>query len=184
MPKKIVFNAPIVIMFVFISCIVYIVNTLTIGYANREFFSVYMTSYSDPMLYIRLIGHVLGHSDWAHYTRNMVLILLVGPLLEEKYGSKKMMFIIFITAIVTGLVFINTSSNALLGASGVCYAFVMLSSITSARGKSIPLTMILISIIFLSNEFISGSIVKSNISNLTHLVGAVVGIVLGFIYKK
>lgn len=184
MTKKIIFNAPVVIMFVFISCIVYIANMMTGGFVNKNLCSVYMSSYSDPFLYIRLFTHVLGHTDWSHYTGNMLLFLLIGPLLEEKYGSKKLLTIILVTAFVTGMIFINTSSGALLGASGVCYAFILLSSITSANGRGIPFTMILISVIYLSNELVSGVLVKDNISNLSHIVGAFVGAAFGFIYKR
>lgn len=49
-----------------------------------------------------------------------MLILVVGPLLEEKYGSANILFVILATALVTGIVnFIFFPYTQLLGASGV-----------------------------------------------------------------
>lgn len=42
-----------------------------------------------PLFYVRLFGHVLGHASWDHFTGNILLILVIGPMIEEKYGSKK-----------------------------------------------------------------------------------------------
>ena len=47
-------------------------------------FSVYRSSFLNPFTYFRLIGHVFGHADWEHFLGNITLILVVGPLLEEK----------------------------------------------------------------------------------------------------
>ena len=50
--------------------------------------------------------------------RNITLILVVGPMLEEKYGSKDIIFVIIATALVTGLVhFMFFPRVQLLGAS-------------------------------------------------------------------
>ena len=90
------------------------------GWTTKHLFCVYRGSLKDPLFYIRLFGHVLGHSGYSHYMNNMLLLLLVGPGLEEKYGSRNLLMTILATALVTGLVqFIFFPGTALLGASGV-----------------------------------------------------------------
>ena len=65
----------------------------------------------------RLFTHVLGHAGYSHYMGNMLLLLLVGPPLEEKYGSRTLLLTIAVTALVTGLAqFIFFPQTALLGA--------------------------------------------------------------------
>ena len=56
------------------------------------------------------------------------MILIIGPLLEEKYGSKKMFSVILVTAVITGIVnYVFFPNIRLLGASGVAFALILLS---------------------------------------------------------
>ena len=72
---------------------------------------------------------VFGHADFAHFIGNASYILLLGPLLEEKYSSKVLISVIAVTAVITGLVNNICFPNvALCGASGVVFAFILLSS--------------------------------------------------------
>jgi GlpG protein len=110
-----------------------------------------------------------------------MLILVVGPLLEEKYGSTNIAVVIFSTALITGLVnFIFFPNVQLLGASGVVFALILLSSITSIRDGEIPLTFILVAVIYLGEQVYEGIFVQDNVSNLTHIIGGLVGAGLGF----
>lgn len=162
-----------------------LLDFLTKGWANKTLFSVYRSSFLNPFTYFRLIGHVFGHADWEHFLGNITLILVVGPLLEEKYGSWNIGVIMFSTALVTGLVHILLFPNTmLLGASGIVFAFILLSSITSIKDGSIPMTFILVAVIYIGEQIFQGLFVKSNISNLTHIVGGVLGASFGYIMNK
>ena len=122
--KKIVilFNAPVILTFALLSLLALLLGNWTDGAATYQYFSVYRSSLSDPLTYVRFFGHVLGHADYEHYMGNMLLMLLVGPGLEEKYGSGTMVWTIAVTALVTGLVhFVFFPGSVLLGASGVVH---------------------------------------------------------------
>jgi GlpG protein len=69
---------------------------------------------------------------------------------------------------------------ALCGASGVCFAFILLSSITSLREGEIPLTFILVAVLFLGGQVLDGLFARDNISQFGHIVGGIVGAGLGF----
>lgn len=183
--KKIKFNSPVILSFAFISLLVLILNFLTQGISNQLFFSVYPSRLSNPLTYIRFLGHVLGHANWQHYINNMLLLLIVGPLLEEKYGSRSILIIIFITAVISGLVNVILFPNtALLGASGVVFAFILLSSITSYEDGSIPLTFVLVALIYIGGQIIDGLTVKDHISNTTHIIGGMIGSVFGYYMNR
>ena len=142
--KKIVirFNAPVILTFALLSLLALLLGNWTGGTATTQFFSVYRSSLADPLTYVRFFGHVLGHTGYEHYMGNMLLLLLVGPGLEEKYGSGTMVWMIALTALVTGLVhFIFFPHSALLGASGVVFMMIVLSSFTAARRGEIPVTL-------------------------------------------
>jgi len=182
--KKIKFNSPVILGFTILSAGALLLNYLTGGKTNLMFFSIYRTSFANPLLYLRLFTHVLGHTDLSHFSSNMLLFLLVGPLLEEKYGSEKILMIILVTAFVTGVVHIIMPGNtALLGASGIVFAFILLASITG-KGRGIPLTMVIVAVIYLSQQLYQGIFVRDNISQLTHIIGGCTGAVFGLSMKQ
>ena len=185
--KKIVirFNAPVILTFALLSLLALLLGNWTNGAATHQYFSVYRSSLSDPLTYVRFIGHVLGHADYEHYMGNMLLLLLVGPGLEEKYGSGTMVWLILVTALVTGLVhFVFFPDSALLGASGVVFMMIVLSSFTAMRRGEIPVTLILVVIFYLGGEIMDGLFKKDNISQITHIVGGLCGLIFGFTVRR
>ena len=181
--KKLVirFNSPVILTFAMLSLLALLLDGVTGGYTTSKFFCVYRSSLSDLFTYIRFFGHVLGHADYSHYMGNMLLLLLVGPALEEKYGSKTMAWLIALTALVTGLVnFIFFPTVALLGASGVVFMMIVLSSFTEMKKGGIPVTLILVVIFYLGGEIMDGLRGGDSVSQLTHIVGGVCGIFFGF----
>ncbi len=175
------FNAPVVLIFAMLSLLVLILDGISNGATTMNYFCIYHASLSDPLTYVRLFGHVLGHSDYSHYMGNMLLLLLVGPGLEEKYGSKTLLFTIAITALVTGLVqFIVFPGTALLGASGIVFMMIVLSSFTEMKKGGIPITLILVVVFYLGGEVVDGLFTADSISQLTHIIGGVCGLIFGF----
>lgn len=180
---KIKYNSPVVLTFAIISFFALVLNYLTGGMSNNLLFVTYSSSLLNPLTYVRLFTHVLGHANWSHFFGNMLLFLLVGPMLEEKYGSKKILFVILITAFVTAVIngiFFNTG---LLGASGIVFAFIMMSSMTAVKEKEIPLTFIIVLIMYVGKEVINIFTVD-NVSQFAHLVGGACGSIFGFINIK
>lgn len=173
---KIKFNSPVVLTFVVVCFVALLLSYLTNGYTNVLLFSVYRSSPTNPLFYVRLIGHIFGHANWSHFFNNMLYILILGPMLEEKYGARNMIIMIALTGIVTGLVsLLFFSSQMLLGASGVVFAFIILSSITSVKDGEIPVTFLLVAVIYIGGQIVDGLTIRDNVSNLTHIVGGMVG---------
>ena len=182
---RIQYNSPVVLSFALLSLLALILGHLTGGWTTRTLFCVYRAPLTDPLTYVRMVGHVLGHSGYAHYMGNMTLLLVVGPPLEEKYGSGRLLGCILFTALVSGLVqFIFFPGTALLGASGIVFMMIVLSSLAGMREGSIPLTLILVVLIYLGGEIVDAVTVRDNVSQLTHIVGGLCGAGLGFAMKK
>lgn len=182
---KISFNSPAILGFTIICFVALILGYITRDASTNAIFSVYRSSLLNPLTYVRLVGHVFGHAGWDHFIGNIMLILIVGPLLEEKYGTSNIIFVILTTAVVTGIVnCILFPHTRLLGASGVVFAFVLLSSFTSIKEGTIPLTFILVAVIYLGQQVYDGIFIKDNVSNLTHIIGGIIGASLGYIMNK
>ena len=97
------YNSPVILTFFLLSLLVLFLDQWTDGWTTMHLFCVYRSSLKDPLFYIRLFGHVLGHASWDHFLNNMLLLLVVGPPMEEKYGSKPLLCGMVFTALVTGV---------------------------------------------------------------------------------
>ncbi|MDY3906565.1 MAG: rhomboid family intramembrane serine protease [Lawsonibacter sp.] len=182
---RVQYNAPVVLTFALLSLAALVLGMLTGGWTTSLLFCVYRAPLSDPLTYVRMVGHVLGHSGYAHYMGNMMLLLVVGPPLEEKYGSRKLLFCILVTALVSGLVqFLLFPGTALLGASGIVFMMIVLSSLAGMKEGTIPLTLILVVILYLGGEVADAFTAQDNVSQLTHIIGGVCGAALGFGMSK
>lgn len=175
------FNAPAVLGFTAVCVIAQVLNIVTAGGSNTAVFSVWRSSLLDPLTYVRCFCHVFGHSGWDHLLNNIMFILILGPMLEEKYGSANIIKVMAVTALVTGIINPILFPNVrLLGASGIVFAFILLSSITATEDGGIPVTFILVAAVYLGMQIYQGLFTKDNVSQLTHIVGGIVGSVLGF----
>jgi rhomboid protease GluP len=182
--KKIQYNAPVTLTFTLAALVVLLLGTFTNSYTTKYFFMNYRTSFTDPMQYVRLFTYILGHANWEHFSSNFLIILLLGPILEEKYGSLKLLNMILFTAFITGLINTLFFSTGLLGASGIVFMIILLSSYVNVQAGRIPLTLLIVVVIFIGKEVINGLTVNDNISQLTHIFGGLCGGIFGFMITK
>ena len=182
---KIVINAPVVIAFTALMFAAPLSGFLSGGQSTRMLFSTYRSSLVSPFTYLRLFTHVLGHGGWTHFLGNASYILLLGPMLEEKYGSAALIKVILITAFATGLIsFILFPGVAICGASGVVFAMILLTSFTGFGAGEIPLTFLLIAVIYIGQQVFEGVFVRDNVSQLSHIVCGVVGSLIGYAWNR
>ena len=111
----------------------------------------------------------------------MSYILLLGPLLEEKYGSLRLMGIMLASALAGSIANLVLLHTGVVGASGVVFTFILLSSITGLRDGEVPLTFILVAVLYLGQQLYGAFFVRENISYLGHIAGGVVGTIVGFL---
>lgn len=183
------YNAPVSLTFSFVAFLALILNFVTGGLSNNALFSVHASpEFGDPLFYLRLFTHVLGHKDWSHLLGNLAFILLLGPILEEKHGSLNVLAMVALTALCTGALHViltglgvnGAGHPSLLGASGVVFMFILLASFTNFQGGEIPLSFLLIVAIYLTQEIFS-AFQPDNISHFAHLIGGGCGAVFGFL---
>ncbi|MDR1643814.1 MAG: rhomboid family intramembrane serine protease [Clostridiales bacterium] len=184
--KRFQLNSPVILTYALVSLVVLGLNMVFGQKLNLLLFSVSRTAPTDLLLYPRLILHAVGHASFSHYIGNFLVILLVGPMLEEKYGSLNLLIMMLITSVVTGLSFILLSRYGnLLGASGVAFMMILLSSFVNIQKGRIPITVVLVIILFIGQEAVAGLTSTDNISQLTHVIGGICGAVLGtYINRK
>ncbi|HUX21518.1 MAG TPA: rhomboid family intramembrane serine protease [Spirochaetia bacterium] len=180
---RIRYNAPVTLTIALAASAVLGIDQLFGAHLISHYFTVPPRSqfnFSSPAEYLLLFSFVLGHAGWAHLIGNFSFILLLGPILEEKYGSLSLLFMILVTAFVTGLINVLFLNTGLLGASGIAFMMILLISFTNIRSGEIPITFILIILIYVVQQVIA-AFKPDNISEMAHLIGGVFGSLFGFV---
>ncbi|MDE6736993.1 MAG: rhomboid family intramembrane serine protease, partial [Treponemataceae bacterium] len=84
----ITYNAPVTLTFALFCALVLLTDSLL----QHQLIPALFTApgapfdYHNPLNFLRLLTHVFGHADWNHLLGNLAFILLLGPLMEERYG--------------------------------------------------------------------------------------------------
>lgn len=181
---RISYNAPVTLTFALVATLVLLVDGITGAGITAAFFAVGGTmDFADPVDYITLLTHVIGHANWTHLVSNFAFILLLGPILEEKYGSTGLLFMMAVTALVTGVLNIVFFSTGLLGASGVVFMMILLVSFTNFRKGEIPLTFILVVVLYLAREVVT-AFQDDTVSQFAHIAGGFCGSLFGFLRPR
>ena len=183
----VVYNAPVTLTFSLL-CIAVILlkqklqNLPVIFSAPGCQASDFAFNWKDPIHYLRLVLHVFGHTDWNQLTGNLAFILLLGPALEDKFGSGLLALMMMITAFISGVINACFIPSVLMGASGLVFMMILLSSVTAADKTKIPLTFILICLIYVGKEFlIHEEAGTAAVMTVAHIAGGICGSILGFL---
>ena len=110
------------------------------------------------------------------------LLLVIGPPMEEKYGSGPLLKGILLTALISGILqCVLFPHTALLGASGIVFMLIMLASLSGFSG-GIPVTMLLVAALYLGQQVYDIIFAHDNVANFMHIVGGVCGTAFGYVY--
>lgn len=178
------YNAPVTLTFIFICGAELVANRISGDILTLNLFSCFRTSLLDPLQYLRLFTHVFGHTGIDHFLGNALILLITAPMIEEKYGSRDVFYMILITTLITGLShIIFFGDTLLLGASGICFMFILLSSFANLGRHRIPMTFIFVLVLYLGREIVSMVTIDDNVSRITHILGGICGALFGFFVK-
>ncbi len=196
---KFTYNAPVILTYTLICVVITALDTTlfmgtssngaaAVGGVSSYLFMVYpfgspYMHLDNPLAYFRLFSHAMGHAGWMHMISNFSFILLIGPILEEKYGSKMLLSLIFFTALTTGILNAIFFNNALLGASGIVFMMILLVSFANVQKGHIPITFILVAFLYLGQEIYQALSSSDQISQFAHIIGGVCGGVFGYLIQ-
>lgn len=182
---KLSYNSPVILTFSAICLISLILGWITDFNTTRTFFICYgHGSLLNPLTYLRAFTYVFGHADFSHFAGNISMMLLIGPAVEERYGSWNLAIMMIVTALAGGVLNTAFFSTGILGASGIVFMLIILSAFGNMKKGEIPLTLILVAAIYLGKEIYTGIAVTDNISHFGHICGGVSGLGFGIWYHK
>jgi membrane associated rhomboid family serine protease len=177
------YNAPVTFSFALLCTLALLIDQ----YVAPGFVANYLTAPgahfnpAQPTQWFALLLYVFGHENWTHLWNNLLFLLLLGPILEEKYAPKPMLFMMLSTTLVTGIFNILMRQPPLVGSSALVFMMIMLVSFARTKQGDIPVSFLLIFILFLLAELTRGNGGKDDVSSVAHVVGGVCGTVFGFL---
>lgn len=185
MKLRIRYNAPVTLNFSFF-CVILMLSD---EYLNTKWIPGYFSapsrndfSFGEYSQYYQLFIHVFGHKTWQHMASNLTYILLLGPILEERFGSFRFGLMIFFSALINGLINATFSNSQVMGASGIVFMMITAISIVNIKRHQIPLTLILMFLLFLAQELLN-LFSQDGISQISHISGGITGIFFGFLFS-
>ena len=138
----------------------------------------------------RFVTAIFLHGGFLHLLYNLFALALFGSILEKYIGSKKFLFVFFVTGIFANLISINYY-DASLGASGAIFGllagFALLFPNTELMLLFPPIP---IKAKYLIGGYLAFEIYSSiyragdQIAHLAHVGGAIVGIIIVLIWRK
>ena len=123
------YNAPVTLTFALLSLLALALNELTDGWTTQNLFCFYKSALTDYLTYPRAVLHVLGNTSLTTCTGNIIVMLVVGPAAEERFGSAKVFVAVLLTAIAGALImWFLFPQSTIMGASGVLFCMMLLAS--------------------------------------------------------
>lgn len=181
---KITYDTPVVITFATLSLAVLVVDTMTNFWLSRNL--LLSPGTFEPLrvgFWTGLVGHIFGHGGIGHYVGNFSLILILGPILERRYGSLLLALMMFFTALATGVLNLVFFDNAILGASGIAFMMVGLTPMVAGRGGSIPVTAIIVPVLWIGGEIVA-ALIPDEVSRFAHILGGIIGGGFGYLLRE
>lgn len=178
---KIRYNAPVTLTFCLVCLIMQLIAEL-VGQQFAVFFSSPGIFDVNPVHYIGFVTHSFAHSGFPHLIGNLSFILLLGPILEERYGVVQVAVFMGITTVSTGLLNALFFDVNIYGASGLVFLFIILSSFVNVKKGEIPLTFVFVALLFIGKEIYDG-LKEDQISQSSHIIGGIIGGIIGFFWS-
>ena len=184
---RVTYNAPVTLSFAIICTLILLLDQLVLN--SKLIPALFIVpgnakaavsfNWAVPLDYIRLFTHVFGHDGWIHLLNNLAFILLLGPLMEERYGSPMVCLMMAVTAFVTGVINVCFIPSSLMGASGIAFMLILLAAVSTLNKNQIPLSFVFVISVYVAKEILSPSL--SNISTIAHIAGGLCGSLFGFL---
>lgn len=132
-----------------------------------------------------LITAIFLHGSITHLLYNIFALALFGTILEHNIGTRKFLWLFLSAGLFASLASIPFY-NAVLGASGAIFGII--GALAFLKPKMVvwvygmPMPMALAALIWAAIDVL-GIFFPSNVANISHLSGAVVGIVFASFIK-
>ncbi len=189
MAKKLqlVFNSPVIVISALLSIVVLILHNSVVPNlieiacsSNTAPLTEHAFNPINPLHYIRLFTLIFGHYTMQSLCLNLVIILLLGPRVEERFGSVLVMVMFAITSFVTGILSALFLQNPICGLDGIAMLLVILTLFECANLKEISFNYLILLVLLFVNSIVL-SVQQNYYGILLHYLGSLCAGSFGFL---
>ena len=153
---KFSFDAPVTLSFVIISVILFILNNVVIKSGALGSILASPTTQAgalpfivkQPLSYLRLLVYIFGAANVNDFMTCILMLLILGPAMEERYGSVIIGIMIFVSALFAGVLKACFCVDSLVGPVPVICMMIFLTAFMSFSNKTVPITFLLTILFF------------------------------------
>lgn len=157
MPFSITYDAPVTLTFAFVSLVLFLLDAYVFKQKWSSLFLASPTMASgeipfalkDPLSYVRVLFYAFGGKDAIVLISNLIFILLLGPGIEEKYGTVIIGIMMVVAAIFAGVLNSCFRNVPMQGATSIVFMMIFLSAFMSFSKKKVPLSFLAVFIFYI-----------------------------------
>lgn len=147
--KGLSFNCPLTLAFVIIAFFVHLSYQTSF---SREVQSIFVLhgnfDWNDIRDLLSLFLYIFSDDGrWSNISYSMMLIVLIGPIVEERIGTLQLAIAVTVTAIITGIVYVLLFNHNTYGPTCIAYLLIFLASFVNVRKGEIPMSFILVLVV-------------------------------------
>ncbi len=171
-------DAPVTVTFSMISILLFVLDSFVV---KGKWTALFMSSPAaggdflfvpnKVLSYVRLVMYSFSAVSWEVLITNLIFILLLGPSMEERYGSVIIGLMMLVSALFSGVLNACFCKNSIVGCTPIVFMMIFLNSFLSFSKKKIPSSFVLVFILFIVREIF--------VKNPNGVVGIFIGIAGG-----
>lgn len=161
---KIKFNydAPVTLTFTLLSVLLFVIDFVFLK--ERLNSSIFITptvsgdfqfSFSSLNSYLRLFLYIFGRESTLLFFSRLVIITLLGPRMEERYGSAVIGIMILVSTLFTGVLSASCCKHPFNGTDPIVFMLILLDMLFHISKKTISLSSALATALFIACLFIN-----------------------------
>ncbi len=171
---KVAYDAPVTLTFVIVCALIFLLNMLLAKSGKVTGFEKIFASPTNqagvlpfipsaPVSYVHLLFYIFGSGasgvayGASFLFTNLILIMLLGPAMEERYGSVIIGIMIFVSALFSGVLNACFCQASLVGAVPVVSMMIFLNVFMSFSKKKFPLSFAAVMVFFVLLQIFSGA---------------------------
>lgn len=183
---KFSYDSPVSLSFAIITVLIFVLNSFVLKGKLTPFFTAptaaggaFPFKFNEIASYLRLVFFQFGYNDLSLLFADLIIILLLGQILEERYGSLIVGLMMFFSSLFSGVLNACFYNNSLFGAGSIVMMMIFLNALTSISKKKVSILSLVTIALLICREVFS----KSNglIGFLIVLAGGVCGSMFAFL---
>lgn len=183
-----VFDSPVTISFSLLSVLLFVLNCLAFkGTLDVKILSSPTTSAGPiPFMatqissYLRLFLYAFGSQNFVGLLSNLLFLLMLGPVMEERYGSLVIGIMMAVSVLFSGVLNTCFCETSLQGCMPIIFMMIFLNSFMSFSKKKIPVSFLVIFVFYIARE-VFGKTFSEIVGLIICITGGLCGSLFAFL---